>query len=108
VVGHSVEIRDRDSQREQELREQARTPVEEAARKALAALPEDVTGEVQILEGGVVDALSALDCSDCQVLVCGSRGYGPVGSVLLGGVSGRLVRRAMVPVMVVPRGPADR
>lgn len=103
VVAHGVEIRDRDPEREQELLEQARVPVEEAARKALASLPADVEAEVILLDGGVVDSLSALDCSDCQVLVCGSRGYGPVGSVLLGGVSGRLVRRALCPVMVVPR-----
>jgi nucleotide-binding universal stress UspA family protein len=103
VVAHGVEIRDRDREREQALLDQARAPIDEAARKALASLPEDIDAEVILLEGGVVDALSALDCGDCQVLVCGSRGYGPVGSVLLGGVSARLVRRATVPVMVVPR-----
>ena len=36
--------------------------------------------------------------------MCGSRGYGPLGSVLLGGVSRRLVHRAACPVIVVPRG----
>jgi nucleotide-binding universal stress UspA family protein len=37
------------------------------------------------------------------MLVCGSRGYGPIRRVLLGGVSARLVRRSRLPVMVVPR-----
>ena len=34
----------------------------------------------------------------------GSRGYGPLRAVLLGSVSGRLVREAACPVIVVPRG----
>ena len=34
----------------------------------------------------------------------GSRGYGPHRAVLLGSVSGRLVRESASPVLVVPRG----
>ena len=37
------------------------------------------------------------------LLVCGSRGYGPLRSVLLGGVSRRLVDGAQCPVLVLPR-----
>ena len=37
------------------------------------------------------------------LLVCGSRGYGPLRSVLLGGVSRRLVDAAHCPVLVLPR-----
>ena len=40
---------------------------------------------------------------DADLLVLGSRGYGPRRAVLLGGVSGRVVRRAACPVVVVPR-----
>jgi nucleotide-binding universal stress UspA family protein len=39
-----------------------------------------------------------------DVMVVGSRGYGPLRAVLLGGVSGRLIRSAAGPVVVVPRG----
>jgi nucleotide-binding universal stress UspA family protein len=39
-----------------------------------------------------------------DLLVCGSRGYGPVRRVLLGTVSSALLRQASVPVLVVPRG----
>lgn len=39
-----------------------------------------------------------------DLLVTGSRGYGPMRAVLLGSVSGRLVREAACPVIVVPRG----
>jgi len=41
-----------------------------------------------------------------DLLVTGSRGYGPLRSILLGGVSGQLIRTAQCPVVVCPR-PAD-
>lgn len=79
--------------------------VREAARaaldKALASLPFEAADE--LLEGDVVDCLAALDDHECDLLVCGSRGYGPVRRVLLGGVSRRLMQRAACPVVVVPR-----
>jgi hypothetical protein len=39
-----------------------------------------------------------------DVMVVGSRGYGPLKAVLLGGVSGQVIRSAACPVIVVPRG----
>jgi len=79
--------------------------VREAARAALdaaiATLPFEAADE--LLEGDVVEALAALDDHECDLLVCGSRGYGPVRRVLLGGVATKLVRRAACPVVVVPR-----
>ena len=71
---------------------------------ALAALPDNVHAHEELLEGDVVDALAALDDREIDLLVCGSRGYGPVLRVLLGGVLRRLIRRAACPVIVVPRG----
>jgi nucleotide-binding universal stress UspA family protein len=38
-----------------------------------------------------------------DLLLIGSRGYGPIGRVLLGGVSSRVVRDASCPVIVTPR-----
>lgn len=71
--------------------------------RVVAALPAglDVTGDLR--EGPVVDALTDLRPQDADVLVCGSRGYGPLRSVLLGGVSSRVLRQSRVPVVVVPR-----
>ena len=57
-----------------------------------------------MLEGDTVEALAALDEHEVDLLVCGSRGYGPVRRVLLGRRAARLVRRAACPVVVVPRG----
>ena len=39
-----------------------------------------------------------------DLLVCGSRGYGPLRAVLLGGVSRRVAAEAQCPVIVLPRG----
>jgi nucleotide-binding universal stress UspA family protein len=41
---------------------------------------------------------------DLDLLVCGSRRYGPVRRVLLGSVTARLVRNAGCPVLVIPGG----
>jgi nucleotide-binding universal stress UspA family protein len=43
-----------------------------------------------------------------EMLVCGSRGYGPVRAVLLGAVSRRIVAEAQCPLIVVPRGDGSR
>ena len=39
-----------------------------------------------------------------DLLICGSRGYGPARAVLLGGVSRRVVSEARCPVIVLARG----
>jgi len=57
-----------------------------------------------VLEGAPADVLAEIGPQDADVIVTGSRGYGPVRRVLLGGVANRLVRHARVPVIVVPRG----
>jgi nucleotide-binding universal stress UspA family protein len=77
-----------------------------ALERALALLPEGVEASQELLEGDAVDALAALDEHEVDLLVCGSRGYGPVRRVLLGGVLRKLVRRAAGPMLVVPRGAA--
>jgi nucleotide-binding universal stress UspA family protein len=51
----------------------------------------------------VVDVLADLPGQAPDLLVCGSRGRGPLRRVLLGSVSTRLIRDAAYPVVVVPR-----
>jgi nucleotide-binding universal stress UspA family protein len=41
---------------------------------------------------------------DVDLLICGSRGYGPKRAVLLGGVSRKVATGAHCPVIVLPRG----
>jgi nucleotide-binding universal stress UspA family protein len=50
----------------------------------------------------LVDQASGLD-----LLVLGSRGYGPIRSALLGAVSSAVIRTAPCPVLVMPRGLAS-
>lgn len=83
--------------------ERVRELSQEALDRALAGLPDGVQVTAEVLAGDVVETLAELTHPEVDLVVCGSRGYGPVRQVLLGGVSGRLVRRARVPVMVVPR-----
>jgi nucleotide-binding universal stress UspA family protein len=59
--------------------------------------------EVEILGGDPVRCLADAS-SELDLLVVGSRRYGPLRSVLLGGVSGPLVEHAHCPVLIVPRG----
>jgi hypothetical protein len=42
------------------------------------------------------------------MLLVGSRGYGPLHSVIVGGVAGRVVREAACPVIIFPRGATNR
>lgn len=81
----------------------ARETYQSALQAATARLPEGLAASGHVRTGDVVEVLADLDATEIDVLFCGSRGYGPVRRVLLGGVSSRLVRRARSPVVVVPR-----
>lgn len=86
-----------------EYSQAARGLFQSAMDKAVGSLPESIGAVGELLTGDAVGALAALDDRDVDLLVCGSRGYGPLRRVLLGGTSAKLVRRAASPVMVVPR-----
>ena len=81
------------------LREQAATTL----RRALDGVRPAVPSHIDVLVDAPVAALEQFSCG-VDLLVCGSRGYGPLGSMLLGAVSRRLIHRAACPVIVVPRG----
>ncbi|HEY6887790.1 MAG TPA: universal stress protein [Solirubrobacter sp.] len=70
--------------------------------ETLAALPTDVTSEGVVLEGRPWRRL-AEKSAELDVLFVGSRGYGPLHAVLLGGTSGPLMREAQCPVIALPR-----
>jgi nucleotide-binding universal stress UspA family protein len=81
----------------------AREYYQTALDSAIKRLPAGLRASGHLLTGDVVEVLADLDRTDLDVLYCGSRGYGPVRRVLLGGVSSRLIRRARSPLVVVPR-----
>lgn len=72
-------------------------------RRGLAGVPGGASAGGEVLSGDPPDALAAAS-ADLDLLVCGSRGYGPVRTLLLGGTSHALVRKAACPVLVVPAG----
>ena len=80
-----------------------RTEHQEALDRAVAALPEGVEIDSELHVENAADVLLRIS-ERVDLLVCGSRGYGPVRSILLGGVSRRLVDGAHCPVLVLPRG----
>jgi nucleotide-binding universal stress UspA family protein len=88
---------------EQAFWDKARDSFRTALEFAAAGVPPELEPRTVLLEGAVVESLAALGPDDVDVLVSGSRGYGPARRVLLGGVSSRLIRRARLPVAVVPR-----
>ncbi|HWH99220.1 MAG TPA: universal stress protein [Propionibacteriaceae bacterium] len=88
---------------EQAVVEKGRESFGKALDFAAAGVPPELEPRTVLLEGAVVESLAALGPDDVDVLVCGSRGYGPARRVLLGGVSSPLIRRARLPVTVVPR-----
>jgi nucleotide-binding universal stress UspA family protein len=88
---------------EQAYVEIARESFSKALEFAAAGIPPELEPRTVLLEGPVVESLAALGPDEVDLLMCGSRGYGPARRVLLGGVSSRLIRRARLPVAVVPR-----
>jgi nucleotide-binding universal stress UspA family protein len=86
-----------------EVEGEHRVRAEEAARAAVDELDGDVPVQVDAFLGDPADTLIRLSES-LDLLVCGSRGYGPVRAVLLGGVSRRVAAESACPVIVLPRG----
>jgi len=72
------------------------------ARETIAAVGPAVTPEIVVLEGDPVECLARVS-HDLDVLVVGSRRFGPLRRALLGGVSSPLIERAACPVVIVPR-----
>jgi nucleotide-binding universal stress UspA family protein len=82
------------------------------ARDVAAALAEDLGAEVQTItvgedEGDPAEVLGARS-RDLDLLVVGSRGYGPLRHALMGNVSWGVMRAASCPVLVVPRSANGR
>jgi nucleotide-binding universal stress UspA family protein len=86
-----------------EVEGELRVRAEDALRRATDALEGDVAVETNAFVADPADVLVRVS-EHLDLLVCGSRGYGPGRAVLLGGVSRRLTAEAHCPVIVVPHG----
>jgi len=82
---------------------EARVEAEAALRAAVAGLGDDVAVETDAFVGDPAEILIELS-ERLDLLVCGSRGYGPLRAVMLGSVSRRVAGEARCPVIVLPRG----
>lgn len=83
-----------------------RVQLEATVREEVGRLPglaSDVEVSVDIFVGDPAETLIGVT-ENLDLLVCGARGYGPVRSVLLGGVSRRILAGAHCPVIVLARG----
>src|SRR6185295_734054 len=89
-----------------DLEGELRTQAETASRAQAEALGDGVPLEIDAFVDDPADALIRVS-EHLDLIVCGSRGYGPLRSVLLGGVSRRLAADAHCPVVVLPRGVKD-
>jgi nucleotide-binding universal stress UspA family protein len=84
------------------LEGRARHEARAALERAVEALAPGVDVHCEVHVDDPADVLLRIS-EHVEMLVCGSRGYGPLRSVLLGGVSRRLVDEAHCPVLVLPR-----
>jgi nucleotide-binding universal stress UspA family protein len=80
-----------------------RLQAERRLRELTAKLGNEVSIEIDATVGDPAEVLIAVS-EHLDLLVCGSRGYGPVRAVLLGSVTRRLVADAGCPILVLPRG----
>jgi nucleotide-binding universal stress UspA family protein len=75
--------------------------------RIVAELDADVEADAAVLYGEPAEELVRASFS-ADLVVAGSRGYGPLHAVLAGAVSGRLIRGAACPAIVVPRDARTR
>jgi nucleotide-binding universal stress UspA family protein len=80
-----------------------RAVMQEALHRTVADLPSALRAEPRFLTGGVAHALAEQSELGVDLMVMGSRGYGPVRSFWLGSVSEHLVGISPRPLVITPR-----
>jgi nucleotide-binding universal stress UspA family protein len=88
--------------------QQARTDARARLDAAADAAPAGVNPRALVVTGPPADAIASAVDGVVDVLLTGSRGYGPVERVVLGSVSERLADGAHHPVLVLPRRRTSR
>ena len=82
--------------------DEERATVEGGLERAVATLPAGVRTSVDARVGDAAAELAAAS-DEFDLLVCGSRGRGPLRVLLLGSVTERVLHNASCPVLIVPR-----
>lgn len=76
---------------------------ERIVERAEERVPEDVPVSTVVRRGPVAKAiLNRIETGEHDLVVVGSRGLGPTGSLILGSVSRAVLARSPVPVLVAP------
>jgi nucleotide-binding universal stress UspA family protein len=87
----------------EEMRDALATGLRGDIEQALSDAGRPGAAEVHLFDGAVAETLLKA-AEGAGLLVCGSRGWGPVGAALLGSVSNRLAHSAPCPLLAVPDG----
>jgi len=90
-----------------EYRRLMRESLGERLREDVETLDSGVRAAASVLRGDPVETLTERTREGLDLLVVGSRGYGPLRRIVLGSVSSRLIERAECAVLVFPRTPAE-
>jgi nucleotide-binding universal stress UspA family protein len=71
--------------------------------EAAGTAPAGVNPRTLLLHGAAGEQIAAASEGSVDLLVCGSRGYGPIQRALMGSVAEELMEGALHPVLVFPR-----
>jgi nucleotide-binding universal stress UspA family protein len=90
----------------EDVRSRKRVDAEAVLREAVAEEAGELEVEIDVLAQDPADGLVAVT-RHVDMLVMGSRAYGPKRAVMLGSVSRRVMERATCPVLIIPRGTTE-
>jgi nucleotide-binding universal stress UspA family protein len=91
--------------RPEEATRKLRRELQERLDRAADSAPDGVNPGTVLLHGATGEVIAEACDGVVDLLVVGSRGYGPIQRALLGSVSEELIARARHPVLVIPRQP---
>ena len=86
-----------------QIQEAVRQSYRDALEKRVAQLSDDTSAE-KVVRDGDPGATLADQGIELDLIVIGSRTYGPIRGVLAGSVSTQVMRNAPCPVLITPRG----
>lgn len=89
-----------------EVSSQATEHAQRVLAEAAAEVPDEIGAHTHLIHGGINAALDE-ESANLDLLLLGSRGYGPVRRTLLGSVSAHVMGHARCPVLITPRGAGE-
>jgi nucleotide-binding universal stress UspA family protein len=90
----------------EEIRECRRREFGRMLEAAAGPLPDELHATTMLVEGGAAERIAEEAAKGVDLLVMGSRNYGPLRRVMLGSTAIELMHKAPCAVLVIPRGAA--